>query len=75
MNYEKLWNDLWTEAKKDAEYQKNLEAVVRAETDYLAVCETLRPEHRAAIEDYISACEAQDDYLITLAYRLGKWDN
>ena len=72
MEYEKLWNDLLDEAQRDEEYRWHLEAVRHAETEYLAVCETLSPDQRQAVEDYIAACEAQDDYMVTLAYRLGR---
>ena len=71
MEYEKLWNDLLAEARRDEEYRWHLEAVRRAETAYLAVCDTLSPDQRQTVEDYITACEAQDDYMLLLAYRLG----
>ena len=72
MDYEKMWDELLTEAKKDEEYQWHLEQVRSTEPDFLAVCEMLTPEQRQAVEDYIAACDAQDDYMFTLAYRLGK---
>lgn len=72
MDYEKFWDDLISAAKADMEYQWHLEAVRRAETDYLQVCRMLSPEQKQAIEDYIAACDAQSDCITVLAYRLGK---
>ena len=71
MDYQKFWKDLIQMARTDPEYQRTLESVRRAEKDYLKVCEMLPPEQRRAIEDYISACDEQEDCMAILAYRLG----
>ena len=71
MDYQKFWKDLIQMARTDPEYQRTLERVRRAEKDYLKVCEMLPQEQRRAIEDYISACDEQEDCMVILAYRLG----
>ena len=74
MDYQKFWKDLIQMARMDPEYQRTLESVKRAEKDYLKVCEMLPQEQRRAIEDYISACDEQEDCMAILAYRLGNME-
>ena len=72
MKYETVWDELLMAAMAEPEYQWHIKRVETTEMDFLAVCEKLTAEDRLAIEDYLAACEGQGDYLICLAYRLGK---
>ena len=72
MNHENLWEDVMKSAAKDPEFQWHQNMVQTREKDYLEVCKYLTPEQILAIEDYIAACEHLGDYLMTLAYNLGK---
>ena len=72
MDYEKIWDMLTEESKKDPYYQQCLAAVRKQEKAYLAVQETLPAEQQTVIEDYICACEILADAMTLLAYRLNK---
>ena len=71
MDYEKLWDDLVTAAKTDMDYQRALKDVENLEAHYLSVCSRLCSEDKAAIENYIAACEELGDCMTLIAYRLG----
>ena len=71
MDYEKIWDALTKECKKDSYYQQCLRDVERAEEQYLLVMQQLTPEQQAVIEDYICACETMDNAMTLLAYHMG----
>ena len=72
MNYENLWEKAMEYARNDPEYLWYQNQVQSAEKVYLEVCESLSPEQKMAVEDYIAACEHLGDYLLSYAYDLGK---
>ena len=72
MDYEKIWDVLAAESKKDTYYQQCLRDVECAEKQYLSVMQQLTPEQQTAIQDYICACETLGDALTLLAHRLNR---
>ena len=72
MDREELWRKLVLVAEHSADYQQALQQLKEIEADYSALLETLAPEKQEVLERYIAACEAMDDALVLLAYRLGK---
>ena len=72
MEQEELLSVLMIMAEKDTNYQQALLQLKKVETEYTAFLETLTPEKQAVLERYIAACEAMDDALVFLAYRLGR---
>ena len=72
MDRDELWYYLVPMMEQDADYQQALQRLKEAETDYLALLETMAPEKREVLERYIAACEAMDDPLIFLAYQIGR---
>ena len=72
MDYEKLWDELAAAAKVDVDYQRALNEMRKLETSYQEVCNTLPPEQKMVIEDYIAVCEELGDCMTWIAYRLGK---
>lgn len=71
MDMDELWRSLVPMMEQDANYQQALRRLKEAEADYLALLETMLPQEREVLEQYISACEALDDPLIFLAYQIG----
>ena len=74
MDRDELWRRLVPAMEHSADYQQALQRVTSAETEYLAVLETLSPEQQEVLQRYIAACEAMDDPLIYLAYQIGLTD-
>ena len=72
MYHDNLWEEVIKSAMKDPEFRWYQNMVQNTEKVYLEVCESLSPEQKQAVEDYIAACEDLDDYLTVLAYDLGK---
>ena len=72
MNPEELWNELERQKANDVQYQQLLGMVKRLEPGYLAVLAMLSQEQRQQVEDYVGACEALDDPLVYIAFRLGQ---
>ena len=72
MNYENLWEKVVKSAMKDPEFRWYQQQVKDSEKAYLEACKSLSPEQKLAVEDYIAACEHLGDYLMTLAYDMGK---
>lgn len=66
-----LWDELAQVMVHDEWYKHCIEAVEDAEGAYLAIYDGLTEEQREQLDHYIAACEAVDDSLIHLAYRLG----
>ena len=72
MYHDNLWEEVIKSAMKDPEFRWYQNMVQNTEKVYLEVCESLSPEQKQAVEDYIAACEDLDDYLTVQAYDLGK---
>lgn len=58
--------------KHDAEFQKMLQDLNRAEEEYLKVMKKLTSEERACVDDYIALCEEVEYQKTYTAYRCGK---
>lgn len=71
MEYEKIWDELFTRARTDPWYQECLLRVREAEIDYIGVLEKLSTKDKQIVEDYIAACEIIDDCMTVLAYQIG----
>ena len=67
-----LWDRLVAITEKDAAYQEALSRVERLEPAFLAIRESLRPEQREILDDYIAACEALEQCEIYLAAKLSR---
>ena len=65
-------NELIQRAAIDHQYQQMLEIVKGKEAKFLNVRNSLSPEQRDIIDDYIAACEELDHILTGIAYTLGK---
>ena len=72
MNCENLWEEILKSAMQDPEYQWYRNMVRDAEKGYLEACESLSPEQKLAIEDYVAAVEHLGDYLVAFSYELGR---
>ena len=72
MEQEELLNVLMIMAENDTNYQQALLQLKEVETEYTALLETLPQKTQEVLERYIAACEAMDDALVFLAYRLGR---
>ena len=72
MDREELWQKLSLMMEHDPNYQQALQQLNAVESDYTDLLKSLPPEKQAVLERYIAACEAMDDALVLLAYRLGK---
>ena len=72
MDYEKVWDELIAAAKVDADYQQALNEMRKLEVSYQDICDSLSPEQKSVLEDYITACEELGDCMTWIAYRLGK---
>ena len=67
-----LWDALAETMVRDEWHQRCMEAVEDAEGDYLVVRDALTEEQRERLDNYLAACEALDDSLVHLAYKLGQ---
>ena len=65
-----LWDRMLEYTEKDAAYQETLSRVERLEPAFLAIRESLHPEQRQILDDYIAACEALEQCEIFLAAKL-----
>ena len=74
MNCENLWEEVLKSARSDSEYLWYRNLVQDAEKGFMEACESLSPEQKLAIEDYIAAIEHLGDRAMVLAYGLGKND-
>lgn len=61
---------LWEAARKDPEYQQLLTQCRAAEQDYFEILESLPPERREQLQDYISLCEELERRLAELALQI-----
>ena len=72
MNCENLWEEVLKSARSDSEYLWYRNMVQDAEKGFMEACESLSPEQKLAIEDYVAAIEHMGDRMMVLAYHLGK---
>ena len=72
MNCENLWEEVLKSARSDSEYLWYRNLVQDAEKGYLEACQSLSPEQKLAIEDYVAAIEHLGDYLVFFSYELGR---
>ena len=66
-----LWDTLLQLAKTDSWYKECLKTLEKAEPAFLAIRDSLNETQRRQLDDYIAACEALEDALVLLAFKIG----